>query len=395
MANEFKLDYESDNTVYVVLRNAAGKVLDGTVNPYHSTNSWVDWNDDNVDDYDLALVNKGGDHYVGNMPADTLRVTDAGRYDVQAFLQAGANPAGIDGFIGSEEIEWNGTAEIPSNVTAANKFKLDYESDNTVYVVLRNAAGKVLDGTVNPYHSTNSWVDWNDDNVDDYDLALVDKGGDHYVGNMPTDTLQITDAGRYDVQAFLQMGANPAGIDGLIGSEEIKWRGTAEAPSDVTPTGQIGKAMVNLRNLVAESAAFQDAIGAEGTPEEKIAAAKLRLHLTAYEAEEYVRPFGLIVNTGNNTDEGIASGEFAAGGDLELRFEDDITEEYKDDAMNAELDFLNFAEAVIADCRQLSSQPGYFAINNIDVIEGPQQYETEADVYVYGIRYNVNWGLSS
>lgn len=152
--------------------------------------------------------------------------------------------------------------------------------------------------------------------------------------------------------------------------------------------------MVNLQNLVAESTTFQNAIGAEGTPEEKIAAAKLRLHLTAYEAEAYTRPFGLIVNTGAGTDEGVATGEFAGGGDMELRLEASIDEQYKDDPMNAELDFLNFVEGVIADCKRLSSQPGYLAINNIDVIEGPQQIEGEAGVYVYGIRLSVNWGLS-
>ena len=164
--------------------------------------------------------------------------------------------------------------------------------------------------------------------------------------------------------------------------------------AEVTPTGQFGKAMVNLRNLVAESTTFQDAIEAEGTPEEKITAAKLRLHLTAYEAEDYERPFGLIVNTGDNTDEGVATGEFAAGGDMELRLEAEIREQYKNDAKNAELDFLNFAEGVIADCKQLSCQPGYLAVNSFNIIEGPQQYEAEAGVYVQGIRYNVNWGLS-
>jgi len=164
--------------------------------------------------------------------------------------------------------------------------------------------------------------------------------------------------------------------------------------AEVIPTGQFGKVMVNLRNLIAEGTTFQDAIEAEGTTEEKIAAAKERLHLTAYEAEAYERPFGLIVNTGNNTDEGVATDEFLAGGDMELRLEAEIKEQYKDEPKNAELDFLNFVEGVVADIKQLSCRPGYLAINNIDVIEGPQQYETEGGVYVYGIRLLVNWGLS-
>lgn len=111
MADEFTINHKSGDTLYNCLRNAAGKVLDGTVNPYHSTNSWVDWNTANVDDYDLTVVDKGGDHYVGSMPSGTLRITDAGIYKVQPFLQLGDNPADGDDFVGGGLIFWNGSAE--------------------------------------------------------------------------------------------------------------------------------------------------------------------------------------------------------------------------------------------------------------------------------------------
>lgn len=122
MANEFAINYESGNTLYSVLRNAAGKVLDGTVDPYHSTNSWVDWNIANVDNYDLAMVDKNGDLYVGSMPSGTLIITDVNVYKVQTFLRLGANPADGDTLVGVGEIVWNGSSEgfVQVNVKEVN-----------------------------------------------------------------------------------------------------------------------------------------------------------------------------------------------------------------------------------------------------------------------------------
>ena len=166
--------------------------------------------------------------------------------------------------------------------------------------------------------------------------------------------------------------------------------------ADVTPTGEMGKAMVNLKNLLAESATFQEAIGATGTPAEKIAAAKLRIHLTAYDrpaGADFTRPFALICKTGNDTNEKVATNTSLVGGDMELRFDKNISEAYKDDPGNAELEFLNFIDFVIADMQNLGNQPGYLAIGAIDIIEGPTQIENETDVYIYSIRLSVVWGL--
>ena len=167
--------------------------------------------------------------------------------------------------------------------------------------------------------------------------------------------------------------------------------------ADVTPIGEMGKAMVNLKNLLAESSMFQTAIGATGTPEEKIAAAKLRIHLTAYDrpaGADFTRPFALIAKTGNDTNEKVATNASLVAGDMELRFDRDISEAYKDDPGNAELEFLNFIDAIIADMWNLSNQPGYFAINSINITEGPTQIENEAGAYIQGIRLSVGWGLT-
>lgn len=116
MADELRTNFKSGFTVYNVLRNSAGKVLDGTVDPYHSTNSWIDWNVANVNDYDLATAPKGGDLYIGSMPSGTLLITDAGIYDVESFVQLGGSPADGDDSIGLGQIGWDGTEEISVDI---------------------------------------------------------------------------------------------------------------------------------------------------------------------------------------------------------------------------------------------------------------------------------------
>ena len=164
----------------------------------------------------------------------------------------------------------------------------------------------------------------------------------------------------------------------------------------VAPTGPRGKAKLNLRDLLAESATFQTAIGATGTTEEKIAAAKLRLHRTAYEptAGAYTRPFGLIVSVGNDTAENDSVDQFAIGGDIEVRFERAIAAGHVADPEAAETDFENFYEGVMDDAMTLSIQSGKFAINSWQVIEGPEQIEIESGAFICTVRLLINWGLT-
>jgi len=164
--------------------------------------------------------------------------------------------------------------------------------------------------------------------------------------------------------------------------------------TDVVPTGNRGLAKSNLRDLIAECTTFQDAIGATGTPSEKITAAKLRIHITAYEAENLTRPFALISSVGNDKSDFEAVSQYVHGGDVELRFEREIPAEYKDQPNNAEADFENFYEGVMNDAIALSVQPGYFVINSWDIVEGPAQYESDGGDFIYGIRLLINWGLN-
>jgi len=166
---------------------------------------------------------------------------------------------------------------------------------------------------------------------------------------------------------------------------------------EITPAGDRGKAMLNLRQLIAESATFQAAVGATtGDASKKADDAKFHIHITAYTPEnaDFTRPFALICKTENDKEQNIATNTFAIGGDLELRIEAAIPAAYRDDPKNAEWNFLNFVETVLAEIKALSAMPGYFAINNITCIEGPTQYESAAGTFVYGVRLMVGWGLS-
>lgn len=168
-----------------------------------------------------------------------------------------------------------------------------------------------------------------------------------------------------------------------------------EIPTEVIDSlTAFGKAKVNFRQLIATSSVFQDAIGVVGDSEYKIESAKARIHLTAYQGSgQYNRPFAVIMRNTNDKISHAGSGTWVYGGDLELRFEREIIAGHKDNPDNAELDFENFYESVMAECMARGQEAGFFAINDYSVIEGPMQYEEEGGVFVYGIRLNVNWGL--
>lgn len=103
----------------------------------------------------------------------------------------------------------------------ANEIIIDFESGNTIYSVVRNTAGQVW------YVSGQVFETWGTSgrDADDYDIAMVDKDGDRYVGTFDTNI----SAGRYTVQGFLQLDGSPDDSDDLIGSNYILWTGSAEA----------------------------------------------------------------------------------------------------------------------------------------------------------------------
>ncbi len=113
MANEIHIDYTSGSTLYVVVRNGAGEVWypGGQVFEFWGTGGRT------ADDYDISLTDKGGSRYVGDFDSNI----PAGRYSIQAFLQAGANPADSDNLVEGDEIVWSGAGKVTCDKLLANK----------------------------------------------------------------------------------------------------------------------------------------------------------------------------------------------------------------------------------------------------------------------------------
>jgi len=135
MANEIHIDYASGNTLYAVIRDIAGDVW------YVAGQIFETWGTAGrtADDYNMSLVDKSGSRYVGDFNANI----PAGRYFVQTFVQAGADPADGDTPVASEEIVWSGTGRITADKMLANKAvqtkstgRIEYYDDDEQTVLL-------------------------------------------------------------------------------------------------------------------------------------------------------------------------------------------------------------------------------------------------------------------
>ena len=113
MANEIHVNYASGNTLHAVVRTAAGNVW------YVAGQAFEAWGTGGrtADNYDISLTDKSGSRYVGSF--DTI--IQAGRYSVQVFLQAGANPTDGDTIVAEKEIVWSGTGAVTTDKLLANK----------------------------------------------------------------------------------------------------------------------------------------------------------------------------------------------------------------------------------------------------------------------------------
>ena len=113
MVNEIHANYSSGNTLYSIVRDKEGNVWNPAGDVFES------WGTDGRDaeDYCLSLVDMGGSFYMGDFDGNI----PPGRYYVQIFLQAGANPEDGDNLVESMEYFWSGTGRITSDKLLANK----------------------------------------------------------------------------------------------------------------------------------------------------------------------------------------------------------------------------------------------------------------------------------
>lgn len=125
MANEIHVNYASGNTLYTIVRNAAEDIW------HVAGQAFEAWGTAGrtADDYDISLTDKSGSLYLGSFDTSI----PAGRYSVQVFLQAGANPADGDTFAAGEEIIWSGTGTVTAEKLLANKAVQDKSSGQIKY----------------------------------------------------------------------------------------------------------------------------------------------------------------------------------------------------------------------------------------------------------------------
>lgn len=318
-------------------------------------------------------------HAVTNQSCTLISFGDT---DGVEFLNVGLAGGTLSARCDSGATKWSvrTTADIP----LSEWVHCEIEHNGTEAKIYLNGA-LVTDVTWDDETDKTAW--FSDDSLDNLDNARIgcidyNNNGNHSFFSGKLDIVTIFDKTLSAAEKAFVYNSG-AGIENFL-------------PDEVEPSGAMGKAKINLRNLVAESETFQNAIGAAGTTEEKIAQAKERIHLTAYASETLARPFALIVHTGNDKNEATStsqSADFTAGGDLELRLERDIPQQYKDQLANGEMFFENFVEGVKDDCFALTGLPGYFVMNSWDTIDGPAQYEIEEGVFVSGVRILINWGL--
>ena len=136
MANEIHVNYASANTLYAVIRNAAGNVW------HVAGQAFEAWGTGGrtADDYAISMADKSGSLYAGSIDASI----PAGRYSVQVFLQAGANPADGDTYIAGDDVVWSGTGAVTAEKLLANKAvqskpdgQITYYDDDGQTVLLR------------------------------------------------------------------------------------------------------------------------------------------------------------------------------------------------------------------------------------------------------------------
>jgi hypothetical protein len=140
MSNEIQVDYSSGNALYAVIRDDAGQVWHVAGQAFES------WGTSGhaADDYDIALTDAGGSHYVGAFDGNI----PGGSYSIQVFRQVGAAPADTDPLVTSRQILWTGSGELTAAKFLVNRAvqdkvtgEIDYYDDDGQTILLTHTMG--------------------------------------------------------------------------------------------------------------------------------------------------------------------------------------------------------------------------------------------------------------
>ena len=184
MANEISANHPSGATVYFIVRNASGQVW------YVSGQTFEDWGGGagrDMDDYDIAMTDKTGSKYLGDMDTNIA----AGEYDIQIFIKSGANPADGDPCLGSNRRFWSGSrlwsdpavllettissVQTPDTVFDLTEGSTEDDIYNNGQISIEDATGSALDvhlSKVSDYAGTNKRI------TIDRECAFTLAGGD-------------------------------------------------------------------------------------------------------------------------------------------------------------------------------------------------------------------------
>lgn len=134
----------------------------------------------------------------------------------------------------------------------------------------------------------------------------------------------------------------------------------------VTPTGRLSKPLHQLRDLLTSSAAWISWIGASVTPGNRVAIGECPASTP--------RPYAIIYWDANHaaTRDGARVGDFVRTGSIALGIVADVTD--GSDDIDAETDFLNHLDAVMADLEHATNSGGDgLTINGWAITDGPMR----------------------
>ncbi len=136
MAKEIQFCYEDGNNLYALIRRPSdGYIWDVGDNQFELVGTW---NDARAGQCDIPLTAHNGELYMADFP-----IAPAGRYLINIYLRAGANPAINDEILGFGQIIWIGTGELTADKMLKNKAvqnkatgTIDYYDDDGEAVIL-------------------------------------------------------------------------------------------------------------------------------------------------------------------------------------------------------------------------------------------------------------------